>query len=133
MREQLNQKSIKYNWHEAETTMIEGVLARGDRRLSKVILDVYKNGGIYDAWSEHFDYDRWMKAFEDNNIDPDFYTVRERDIDELLPWDFIDIGVTKDFLKREYKRALEEKVTPNCRQACANCGTKKFGLGVCVE
>ena len=133
MREQLNQKSIKYNWHEAETTMIEGVLARGDRRLSKVILDVYKDGGIYDAWSEHFNYDRWMKAFEENDIDPDFYTVRERDIDELLPWDFIDIGVTKDFLKREYKRAIEEKVTPNCRQACANCGTKKFGLGVCVE
>lgn len=133
MKEQLNAKSIKYNWHEAELTMLEGVLARGDRRLSKIIYDAYKYGCIYDSWSEHFKYDMWMKAFEDNNMDPLFYTCRERDFDEILPWDFIDVGVTKAFLKREYDRAVSEKVTPNCRQACSGCGAMSFGGGVCYE
>jgi radical SAM family uncharacterized protein len=133
MKEQLNYKSIKYNWHEAELTMLEGVLARGDRRLSKVIYDAYQSGCIYDSWSEHFKYENWMKAFEENAIDPLFYTSRERDFNEILPWDFIDVGVTKDFLIREYKRAVEEKVTPNCKQACMNCGGKVFEGGVCFE
>ena len=133
MREQLNAKSIKYNWHEAELTMLEGVLARGDRRLSKIIYDAYKAGCIYDSWSEHFKYDLWMKAFEDNNMDPLFYTSRERDFEEILPWDFIDVGVTKKFLIREYERAVSEKITPNCRQACSGCGAMSFGGGVCFE
>lgn len=133
MREQLNAKSIKYNWHEAELTMLEGVLARGDRRLSKIVYDAYKAGCIYDSWSEHFKYDLWMKAFEDNNMDPLFYTSRERDFEEILPWDFIEVGVTKKFLIREYERAVSEKITPNCRQACSGCGAMSFGGGVCFE
>lgn len=133
MKEQLNQKSIKYNWHEAELTQLEGVLARGDRKLSKVIYDVYKEGCMFDSWSEHFKYDVWVEMFDKNGIDPLFYTAREREEDELLPWDFIDIGVSKKFLWREYQQARNEVVTPNCRQKCAGCGAMKFGGGVCFE
>lgn len=130
---QLNRKSIKYNWHEAEVSILEGVFARGDRRLSKVIYDAYKAGCLYDSWSECFKYDLWLKAFEDNQIDMNFYTTRERDKDEVLPWDFIDVGVTKEFLWREYKHGINEKVTPNCRKACAGCGATVFKGGVCFE
>ena len=131
--EQLNRKSIKYNWHEAELSVLEGVFARGDRRISKVIYDAYKAGCLYDSWSEHFKYELWEKAFEDNQIDMAFYTSRERVKEEILPWDFIDAGVTKDFLWREYDRAMNAKVTPNCRMACTNCGAKVFEGGVCFE
>lgn len=131
INEQLNRKSIKYNWHEAELSVLEGVLARGDRKIAKVIYDAYRAGCMYDSWSEFFDYDKWKKAFEDNNIFIDFYNSRERGEDEIFPWDFIDVGVTKGFLLREYKRAKKEEVTPNCRQVCYNCGAKVFGGGVC--
>jgi radical SAM family uncharacterized protein len=131
MNEQLNRKSIKYSWHEAKLTELEGVLARGDRRISKVIYDAYQAGCLYDSWSEYFYYDKWMEAFEKNGIDIAFYNCRERGEDEIFPWDFIDVGVTKQFLLREYKRAKGEKVTPNCRQTCFNCGAKVFGGGVC--
>lgn len=133
MNEQLNRKSIKYNWHEAKQTILEGVMARGDRRVSKVIYSAYKAGCLFDSWSEFFDYDKWLKAFSDNQIEIDFYNTRERGEDEVFPWDIIDAGVSKQFLLREYKRAIEEKVTPNCRQACANCGVKKYGGGVCYD
>lgn len=133
MKEQLNQKSIKYNWHEAKVTTLEGIFARGDRKLSKVILDAYKDGCIYDAWSEYFDYDKWMKAFEENGIDYSFYTARERSFEEILPWDFIDAGVSKKFLHREYERAKAEMVTPNCRAGCSGCGASIYGSGVCRE
>ncbi len=133
MKEMLNWKSLKYNWHEADVTVLEGVMARGDRRVGKVILRAYQKGCIYDAWSESFRNDLWMEAFEEEGINIGFYNLRERDLDEILPWDFIDAGVTKDFLKREWKRAKEEKVTPNCRLACSNCGAKVFGGGVCYE
>lgn len=133
MKEQLNQKSIKYNWHEAELTQLEGVLARGDRKLSKVIYDAYQAGCIFDSWSEYFHYDRWMDAFEKNGIDPLFYTAREREKEEYFPWDFIDIGVTKDFLWREYQKGQAEEITANCRQKCAGCGAMIFGGGVCFE
>lgn len=133
MKEQLNAKSIKYNWHEAEVTTLEGVFARGDRKLSKVILDAYKDGCIFDAWSEYFDYDKWIHAFEKNGIDLMFYTSRERSKDEILPWDFIDIGVNKHFLWNEYEKAKQETITPNCRQKCAGCGAASFGGGVCFE
>lgn len=133
VKEQLNRKSIKYNWHEADVTVLEGILARGDRRVAKAILEVYKMGGIFDAWSEFFDYHRWLDAFAICGIDPDFYTMRERSMEELFPWDFIDTGVKKEFLQREWKNALAESVTPNCRMRCSGCGVKKFGGGVCYE
>lgn len=133
VKEQLNRKSIKYNWHEADVTVLEGVLARGDRRVASAILKVYESGGIFDAWSEFFDYQRWLDAFAACGIDPDFYTMRERPLDEILPWDFIDTGVTKEFLKREWKRALDATETPNCRMRCSGCGANKFGGGVCYE
>ncbi len=133
MRAQLNHKSLKYNWHEADATVLEGVFARGDRRVSKALLEAYKLGCIYDSWGEHFRYDLWMQAFENTGVDIAFYNLRERDLDEILPWDFIDIGVSKEFLKREWKSALEEKVTPNCRMKCAGCGAASFGGGVCFE
>ena len=133
VREQLNHKSIKYNWHEADMTLLEGVLSRGDRKVGQALLKVYEKGGIFDAWSEYFDYQRWVDAFEECGVDMDFYTLRERDIDEIFPWDFVDVGVTKQFLKREWQNAQDEKVTPNCRMKCSGCGAMKFGGGVCYE
>lgn len=134
IKEQLNRKSLKFQWHDAKTTIIEGVLARGDRKLCDTLYEVYRSGCIYDAWTEFFDYNKWMSAFEKNGIDVDFYTTRERSLDEVFPWDFIDIGVTKEFLKKEWKCAMEDEViTPNCRQKCAGCGARVFGGGVCFE
>ncbi len=130
---QLNHKSIKYNWHEADVTVLEGILARGDRKIGQALLKVYEKGGIFDAWSEYFDYQGWVDAFAECGIDTDFYTMRERDLDEIFPWDFIDTGVSKEFLKREWKNAHDEKVTPNCRMKCSGCGAMKFGGGVCFE
>lgn len=132
-KEQLNHKSIRYNWHEADVTVLEGVLARGDRRIAQVIAKVYEDGGFYDAWSEYFDYERWLKAFEECGVDPNFYTMRERSLEEILPWDFINAGVTKEFLIREWKNALAESVTPNCRMRCSGCGSRVYGGGVCYE
>ncbi|MGN8630623.1 TIGR03960 family B12-binding radical SAM protein [Blautia sp. HCP3S3_G3] len=133
IRSQLNQRSIKYSWHEPDVTILEGFLARGDRRCADVILRAYQKGALYDAWSESFRYDLWKEAFADAGIDPDFYTLRERNTEEILPWDFIDAGVSKDFLIREWKHAHEETVTPNCRQRCSGCGVKQYGGGVCYE
>ncbi len=131
--EQLNQKSIKYNWHEADASVLEGILARGDRRLCKLLLKVYEKGCFYDAWSEYFHNDKWMESFEECNIDPDFYTVRERELDEILPWDFIDCGVTKEFLKREWEKALQETTSENCKKKCQGCGAAKYCGGICTE
>ena len=133
IKEQKNKKSIKYNWHEADVTVLEGILARGDRKVAAVVEEVYKNGALFDSWGENFDNDLWMKAFETCGVDPDFYTVRERSLDEVFPWDFIDAGVSKEFLKREWKQAMNETVTPNCRQKCSGCGARVFGGGVCFE
>lgn len=133
IKSQLNQRSIKYNCHDAQTSELEGVLARGDRKLCKVILDAYKKGCIYDAWTEFFKPELWEEALCENQIDISFYTTRERDSDEIFPWDFIDVGVTKKFLRSEYENALNEKVTPNCRVQCSGCGAGSFGVGVCVQ
>ena len=133
MKAQLNRKSLKYNWHEADVTVLEGVFARGDRRVAKTILEAYKLGCLFDSWTEYFDNDLWMKAFENTGVDIGFYNLRERDADEVFPWDFIDIGVTKKFLRREWERAMEGKVTPNCRQGCSGCGAAIWGGGVCIE
>ena len=133
IRSQLNQRSIRYNWHEPDVTVLEGFLARGDRRCSEVILRAYEKGALYDAWSESFDYDIWKEAFKETGVDIEFYTLRERSTDEILPWDFIDAGVTKKFLIREWEQAKAETVTPNCRQKCSGCGARVFGGGVCFE
>lgn len=133
IKSQLNARSIKYNCHDADVSEIEGVLARGDRRLCDVILQVYQKGCIYDAWNEFFHYEIWDQAMKDHGLTMSFYIGRERPEDELFPWDFIDIGVTKQFMLREYHRAQAEEVTPNCRAKCAGCGAAKFGCGVCVE
>lgn len=133
MKEQLNRKSLRYNWHEADVTVLEGIFARGDRRIAPVIQYAYEHGQFFDAWSEYFDFDKWMEAFAACGVDPDFYTKRERSLEEIFPWDFIDCGVTKEFLAREWKTAMEEKVTPNCRMQCSGCGARSFGGGVCYD
>ena len=132
-KEQLNAKSMKFHYHDANTTILEGILARGDRKIAKIIYDVYKKGCIFDAWSEYLNYDAWMETFQENDMDYHFYTDRERSLEEVLPWDFIDVGVTKEFLIREWKRAVNEEVTPNCRVQCQGCGATVFEGGVCYE
>lgn len=131
--QQLNQKSIKYNWHEADASVLEGVLARGDRRLSEVLLKVYEKGCFYDAWSEYFDNGKWLETFEECGLSVDFYTTRERDLEEIFPWDFIDCGVTKEFLKREWLKALREEPSENCKVKCQGCGANRFGVGICYD
>ncbi|WP_026508654.1 TIGR03960 family B12-binding radical SAM protein [Butyrivibrio sp. MC2013] len=134
IRSQINQKRIHYNWHEADASMLEGVFARGDRRLSKVILTAYRKGCIYDAWGEYFKIDLWKECFKECGIDPEFYTVRERADDEVFPWDVIDIGVTKEYLLREWHIALGEgHISPNCAQQCMGCGARSYGCGICMK
>lgn len=133
IRAQLNQKSIKYNYHEADVTVLEGILARGDRKICDVLERVYRKGAIFDAWSEYFRYDLWMEAFEELGMDPEFYTLRERSFEELLPWDFINAGVSRKFLEKEWERAMKGEVTPNCRMKCSGCGAGTYKGGVCVE
>lgn len=132
-RQMLNFKSMKYNWHEADLTVLEGALARGDRKMSAVIETAYQNGALYDSWSEYFHNEIWMQAFETCHVDINFYTTRERELDEIFPWDFIDAGVSKEYLKNEWLCAIDEKVTPNCRQKCSGCGARAFNGGVCCE
>lgn len=127
--DQLNQRSIKYNWHDTDVSVLEGVFARGDRRLSKVILDAYKKGAVFDAWNDYFDYDKWLESFKENNIEISFYTTRERSLDEVFPWDIIDIGVTKEYLKKEWLKALKEETTENCMIKCNGCGASSYGAG----
>ena len=131
--EQLNQKSIKYNWHEADASVLEGVLARGDRRLCRVIRRVYEKGSFYDAWSEYYNNERWLETIEECGLSVEFYTHRERSVDEILPWDFIDCGVTKEFLKREWEKAQREEISENCKMKCQGCGAAKFGGGICFQ
>jgi len=133
MKEMLNKKSLRYNWHEADVSVLEGVLARGDRKVAEAVELAYRNGALYDAWNETFDNYRWMRAFAEAHIDPSFYTEREREVTEVLPWDFIDCGVSKQFFIREWEHAKAGKVTKNCREMCSGCGVRKFGGGVCFE
>lgn len=133
LKSAIKSKRIRYNWHDNKTSYLEGVFARGDRRLSKVIIKAVENGCKFDGWGEHFKFDVWMQTFDELGIDPNFYTARERSYEEVLPWDHIDIGVTKNFLMRENEKAKQSVTTPNCRQKCAGCGVKSFGTGVCYE
>jgi len=127
LRESITDRRIRYTYHDAKVSRIEGILARGDRRLAKAIEEIVNNGAIFDAWDEYFDYDRWMKAFEKTGVDPDFYTTRGYAVDEILPWDIIDAGVTKQFLLREREKAYEGKTTPSCAEHCSGCGANKLG------
>lgn len=133
IKDQLNRKSLKYNWHEADVTVLEGLLARGDRRIGAAIMDAYQHGALYDAWSETFHNEIWMDALERTGINLAFYTSRERALDELLPWDFIHIGVSKNFLKKEWERAKAGEITKNCHQSCSGCGAGIYKGGVCIE
>jgi hypothetical protein len=124
-------KSIVFNWHDARLSFLEAVLARGDRRLGKVLVNAWRKGCRFDGWNEHFDYNSWMKAFYEENIDPSFYANRIREFGEKLPWDHIDMGVSKKFLERECVRAYKGEITPNCRARCSNCGIKALIDGNC--
>ena len=129
--ESIPTKKIKVSFHETPTSLIEGVLARGDRRLNAVILDAYKNGCTFDSWDDRFNFDGWMNAFEKNNIDPHFYTQRQRDFSELLPWDHLDYGVSRKFLEIENIKAHENTTTPHCRIKCSGCGANRLNGGNC--
>ena len=129
--ESIPSKKIKVSYHETPTSLLEGVLARGDRRLGKVILDAYKLGCTFDSWDDRFNFDAWLEAFEKNSIDPYFYTRRKRPFEEVLPWDHLDFGVSRKFLENENKKAYENKTTPHCRIKCAGCGANKLNGGSC--
>ncbi len=133
LKKQLNFKSIKYIWHDSNTSILEGFLARGDRRVGKAIYAAYREGCIFDAWTEFFDMEKWERALEKSGVDIDFYTVRERSSSEILPWDFLDTGISKKFLQREWEKACKEEITENCRVKCAGCGCAGWNTGVCIE
>lgn len=126
-------KRIRYTYHDNKTSYLEGVFSRGDRRLLPVIIKAVELGCKFDAWGDFFDFDKWMQAFSECGIDPDFYTSRVRPFDEVLPWEHIDVGVTKEFLMREMEKATREETTPHCRQECSNCGIARFKTGVCTQ
>ncbi len=125
LRERLKIKGVKFNYHDAQLSFLEGVLARGDRKIAAVLLDAYKNGAVFDSWHEHFSYERYQDAFEKNGIDPAFYACRVRDANEVMPFAHIDFGIDIAFLKRERAKAYEGQVTPECRIACSACGLQK--------
>lgn len=131
--EQLNQKRIKYNWHETDVSVLEGILARGDRRLCAAIETAYNKGCLYDAWSDTYHDELWQEAFAECDIDISFYTTRERSLDEIFPWDILDCGVDKEWLKKEWLRSKEGTVTLNCAVKCNGCGAAKYGVGICVR
>ena len=129
--ESIPSKKVKVSYHETPTSLLEGVLARGDRRLCNVLYDAFKLGCKFDSWDDRFHFDTWMKAFEMNGIDPYFYTSRKREYSEVLPWDHLDFGVTKKFLELESKKAHANKTTPHCRIKCAGCGANMLNGGQC--
>ena len=122
MKSHLYSNSIEYNYHAPDLSRLEAVIARGDRRLGQVILEAVRRGAKLDGWDEHFSYQTWLDAFEACGVDPDYYALRGFGEDEILPWDIIDVGVTKEFLSRERKRAYDGIVTPDCRHGCSGCG-----------
>ena len=121
------EKHIRYNWHEAKVSRIEAVFARGDRKLSRALLEAHRMGLKFDGWDEFFDYDKWLEAFRLAGVDPAFYANRDFGLDEVLPWDVIDCGVTKEFFRREREKAYCSKTTPNCREHCSGCGANRLG------
>lgn len=133
LKNTIKTKKINYNYHDADTSYLEAVFARGDRRLCKVLELACEKGFHFDGWSDCFSLNKWLDIFEECGIDPDFYAVRQRDFDEILPWDFLDYGVNKEYLIKECKKAYEDTTTPHCRLKCNNCGAAKYRGGVCFE
>ena len=133
LKSSIKSKQIKYNYHDANLSYLEAIVAKGDRKICKSIVRAWEKGARFDAWSEFFDYDLWINSFSETGIDPDFYARRDIESDEFLPWEFIDIGVKREFFEREYKNSVEEKTNFNCREKCTNCGLSALGCGVCVE
>ncbi len=133
LKERIKTRNISYNWHQSHVSFLEAVFAKGDRRLSEVLIAAHKKGCRFDGWDEHFNYEAWVEAFRECGIDPEFYAYRRINHSEVLPWDHIDIGVNKSFLMKEHDKAYEEKTTPSCREGCAGCGAASFGGGVCFE
>jgi len=134
LREYLKIKGVTFNWHEGELSQLEACVSRGDRRMGEVIYTAWQKGCRLDGWNEHFRYDLWMEAFAECNLTPEFYAHRERSFDELLPWQFIDAGVTQEFLKRECEKSVREQVTRDCRKGCNGCGLQRWeGVCECYE
>jgi radical SAM family uncharacterized protein len=134
VRSSIKSRAINYNWHESMVSYLEAVFARGDRRLCEVLIKAFEKGAKFDGWSEYFNFDIWMQAFEECGIDGDFYAYRERAYQEILPWDFIHIGINKDFLIKENERARSAEITPDCREGCTLCGINvNFKEGKCFE
>ena len=131
LRENMTTKTVTYNWHDGQTSFIEAVLARGDRRLGKVLETIWRKGGHLDAWEEYFSLERWMEAFDECDVDPAFYAYRRREKDEIMPWDMISSGVTKEYLWREHENAVAGVTTPDCRTRCNGCGANKLVGGKC--
>ncbi len=127
LRACITDRRIKYTYHDAKVSFVEAVLARGDRRLAPAIARLAEEGRMFDAWDEYFDYDAWIEAFSATGVDPTFYTSRGFGLDEILPWDIIDIGVTKAFLRRERDKAYNGETTPSCAEKCSGCGANKLG------
>ncbi len=126
-------RKVNISWHDSATSYMEGVLARGDRRLSRVIEAAFKKGCKFDSWTEYFSLEKWLETFKECGIDPDFYTSRRREYDEIMPWEHLDYGVSKSFLISENKASHEGVTTPNCREKCSACGAARYGEGVCFE
>lgn len=133
LRGNIKSKQITYNWHESLVSYMEAIFARGDRRLCDVLIKAFEKGARFDGWNQYFDFNIWKEALEECNIDGDFYAYRQREYDEILPWDFVDTGVAKEFLMRENERAKKAEVTPDCRQGCKNCGVNVNLEGECFE
>ena len=127
-----NHRSIRYSWHDAQMIYLEGVLARGDRRVADLILEAYRLGALFDCWLETWDFSRWEQAARNLGLDMDFFAVRERGREEILPWDFIDVGIRRDFLWSEWEKAHKACLTPDCREACSACGAASYGCGICM-
>ena len=133
LRNSIESKKINFNWHDADTSFLEGVFARGDRRLCDVLEEAFRSGCKFDGWNNCFDIVKWMRAFEKCSLDPSFYANRKRSFDEILPWDHIDYGIKKEFFISECKKAYENQTTPNCREKCSACGASCFKGGICFE
>jgi hypothetical protein len=127
LREKITDRKVRYQHHNARVSRIEAVLARGNRKLCAALELAANEGFCFDAWDEFFDYDKWLSVFERTGVDPAFFANRRFGLDEILPWDIIDCGVTKEFLKRERAKAYEAATTPNCREKCAGCGANRLG------